>query len=215
VKLISVNVSLPVEIDYNNTQISTGIFKKPVSGEIAVGKFNLAGDLQADLIDHGGNHKAVYAFAAEQYDYWRQALKRPELHYGQFGENLTISGLDESALCIGDQIQIGNCILEITQPRVPCFKLGIALGLNTMPKKFIQHALTGIYFRVIKTGKIQARDEVIHHFQHPKQLSVKTLFTAYFDKDFVNAEKVMQTAAEIDELSGEWREKVLTMLVKS
>lgn len=211
-KLVSVNVSLPVEIDYNNTRISTSIFKKPIAGKVAVGEFKLAGDQQVDLENHGGGHKAVYAFATEQYDYWRQTLARSDLHYGQFGENLTISGLDEASLCIGDQIQIGDCILEATQPRVPCFKLGIALALDTMPKQFIQHGHTGIYFKVLKIGTITMGDNVSHIYQHPNQLPVKTLFSAYFDQDFMGAEKVMQTAAATPELSDEWREKVLERL---
>jgi len=212
VKLLSVNVSQPVEIDYNNTRISTSIFKKPVEGKIAVSQFNLAGDQQVDLENHGGGHKAVYGFSAEQYDYWRDELVRPELHYGQFGENLTISNLDESVLCIGDQLQIGDCTLEITQPRVPCFKLGIALNLNTMPKKFIQHGHTGIYFKVLQTGSIETGDQVKRVFQHPKALPVKTLFKAYFDPDFSNAYEVIQLASEIPELSDEWREKVVARL---
>jgi MOSC domain-containing protein YiiM len=212
-KLVSVNVSLPVEIDYNNSRISTSIFKKPVTGTVAVRKFNLASDQQVDLENHGGGHKAVYAFAAEQYDYWRHALNRPELHYGQFGENLTINGLDEASLCIGDQIQIGDCILEATQPRVPCFKLGIALALETMPEQFIEHAHTGIYFKVLKMASITAGDSVMRIYQHPHQLAVKTLFNAYFDPHFIDAENVMQTAAETYELSDEWREKVLARLV--
>jgi len=212
VKLLSVNVSQPVEIDYNNTRISTSIFKKPVEGIISVSEFNLAGDQQVDLENHGGGHKAVYGFSAGQYDYWRDELARPELHYGQFGENLTISDLDESVLCIGDQLQIGDCILEITQPRVPCFKLGIALNLNTMPKKFIQHGHTGIYFKVLQTGSIETGVQVERIFLHPKALPVKTLFKAYFDPDFENAYEVIQLASEIPELSDEWREKVVARL---
>ena len=211
-KLVSVNVSLPVEIDYNNTRISTSIFKKPIAGKVAVHQFKLAGDQQVDLENHGGGHKAVYAFATEQYDFWRETLARTDLHYGQFGENLTISGLDKASLCIGDQIQIGDCILEATQPRVPCFKLGIALALETMPKQFIQHGHTGIYFKVLKMGSITAGDNVTRIYQHPNQLSVKTLFSAYFAEDFMGAEKVMQTAATTPELSDEWREKVLERL---
>lgn len=211
-KLVSVNVSLPIEINYNNTQISTSIFKKPVAGKVSVGEFNLAGDKQVDLENHGGGHKAVYAFSAEQYDYWRQQLTRPELHYGQFGENLTIRGLDESLLCIGDQLQIGDCILEVTQPRVPCFKLGIALTLTTMPKKFIQHGHTGIYFKVLKMGLIESGDKVTRIYQSPQQLSVRTLFMAYFYPDFTDAERVMNLAVKLHALSDEWREKVLTRL---
>lgn len=211
-KLISVNVSQPVDVQYNNKSISTGIFKKPVEGEVAVSHFNLAGDKQVDLTNHGGEHKAVYGFSADHYDYWRQQLNKPELSYGQFGENLTISSFDEQSLCIGDQLQINDCILEISQPRVPCFKLGIVLDLKTMPKLFVQHWATGIYFRVLQSGSIQAGDSVNITHQHPAQLTVQSLFKAYFDSDFSEPEKVLQRAAEIPELSEEWREKILSRI---
>jgi len=213
-KLISVNISLPVEIQYQGKTISSSIFKKPVLGMVAVGEFNLAGDQQVDLENHGGGHKAVYGFSADHYDYWREELGRPDLKFGQFGENLTISDLDEAVLCIGDQLQIGDCILEITQPRVPCFKLGIALELKTMPKLFITHAGTGIYFKVLQAGTIQSGDSVEVIYQHPAKLSVKTLFQAYFEKDFINALEVMKQANAIAELSDEWRAKVITRLAR-
>ncbi|NQZ53351.1 MAG: MOSC domain-containing protein [Piscirickettsiaceae bacterium] len=211
-KLISVNVSLPVEIEYNNKLISTGIFKKPVNSEITISASGLAGDQQVDLNKHGGEHKAVYAFSADHYDYWRTELEQPELHYGQFGENLTISDLDEATLCIGDQLKIGDCLLEITQPRVPCYKLGIAINLKTMPKLFVQHGATGMYFRVLASGSIKQGDAIERVHQHPQQLAVKTLFNAYFDSNFVNPVKILQRAADITELSEEWRQKVLVRL---
>ncbi|MFW5425833.1 MAG: MOSC domain-containing protein [Methylophagaceae bacterium] len=211
-KLVSINVSLPVDVEYNNKIVSTGIFKKPINTDVLVNSQGLANDQQVDLKNHGGEHKAVYAFSAGHYDYWKEALHKPDLAFGQFGENLTISDLDESTLCIGDQLQIGDCILEITQPRVPCFKLGIALGINEMPKLFVQHAATGIYFRVLQPGAIKACDnvEVIHH--HPKQLTVQTLFKAYFDKSFSDPQTVMELAANIPQLSAEWREKILSRI---
>jgi MOSC domain-containing protein YiiM len=211
-QILSVNVSLPVEIEFNNTQLSTSIFKKPIEGPIALSEMQLQGDQQVDLENHGGGHKAVYGFSADEYSHWQHKLARPDLHFGQFGENLTISELNEATLCIGDQLQINNCILEITQPRVPCFKLGIALNDNSMPKRFVQHAATGIYFKVLQTGTLQAGDKVEHIFHHPEKLPVKTLFQAYFDKDFIGAETVMKRASQIVELSDEWREKVISRL---
>ena len=211
-KLVSINVSLPVDVEYNNKIVSTGIFKKPINTDAWVSAQGLADDQQVDLKNHGGEHKAVYAFSAQHYDYWKETLSKPDLSFGQFGENLTITNLDEANLCIGDQLQIGNCILEITQPRVPCFKLGIALGLNEMPKLFVQHGATGIYFRVLQSGTIKASDNVKVIHQHPKQLSVQTLFKAYFDKSFSKPQAVMGLAAEIPQLSNEWREKVLSRI---
>lgn len=211
-KLVSINVSLPVEVEYNNKLVSTGIFKKPINGNILISPKGLTNDQQADLKNHGGEHKAVYAFSANHYDYWREKLNKPELAFGQFGENLTISGLDEATLCIGDQIQIGDCILEISQPRVPCYKLGIALGLTEMPKLFVKHGATGIYFRVLQAGNININSQISIRFRHPKQLTVHTLFNAYFDKDYIGSDKVMALAETIPQLSNEWQNKILARL---
>ena len=211
-KLISINVSLPVEIEYNNKIVSTGIFKKPINHDVFVSPSGLEYDQQVDLKNHGGEHKAVYAFSAQHYDYWKEALNKPDLSFGQFGENLTISNLDEASLCIGDQLQIGDCILEITQPRVPCFKLGIALGLAQMPKLFVQRAATGIYFRVLQLGIINTDSEIKIIVQHPAKLTVQTLFKAYFDKSFSNPQVVLKLAAEITQLSNEWRGKIISRL---
>jgi len=214
-QLLSVNVSLPVDINVNNQPISTGIFKKPVNGSVTVSQFNLAGDQQVDLENHGGGHKAVYGFSANEYDYWQDVLNQENLPYGKFGENLTISDLSEANLCIGDQLQINDCILEITQPRVPCFKLGIVFNDKLFPKRFIKHAATGIYFKVLQTGTIQSGNEVTLVHQHSAKLSVQTLFKAYFDKDFVNADEIINLATTIPELSDEWSKKVVARANKS
>jgi MOSC domain-containing protein YiiM len=212
VELLSINVSLVREIEYNGKLISTGIFKQPISDAVFIGNTNIDGDEQVDLVNHGGEHKAVYAFSAHHYDYWRRALNQPSLSYGQFGENLTIENLDESQICIGDHLQVGEVILEVSQPRVPCFKLGLALNDKEMPQRFIKHGYTGVYFKVIKAGNIKTGDVVSTVYTHPAQLSVHKLFTAYFDKGFNNALDVMKQAANIDALSGEWMEKVMKRL---
>ncbi len=207
-KLVSLNISLAKQVEHNDKIVSTGIFKQATSTSVNVLEHSLQGDQQVDLKNHGGEHKAVYGFAAEHYNYWREHLAKPYLKYGQFGENLTISGLDEDRLCIGDRLQINDCILEITQPRVPCFKLGIALDQKDMPKRFVQHGATGIYFRVIQQGTLNVNDTVRTVYSHPERLTVHTLFNAYFDKSFENPQAVMQQAAGIAELSKEWQEKV-------
>jgi MOSC domain-containing protein YiiM len=211
-ELTSINVSLPKEIMFNNEKIQTGIFKKPVTGPVAITQFSVSGDQQVDLTNHGGEHKAVYGFSANHYDYWKTTLNNPNLSYGQFGENLSITDLDEAVLCIGDQLQIADCILEVTQPRVPCFKLGIAMNLRTMPKLFIKYAATGIYFRIIQPGTITAGQNVERIYQHPEQLTVQQLFKAYFDKDFVDPISVMKKATTIAQLSNEWQQKIQSRL---
>lgn len=211
-ELLSVNVSLPVEVEYNGKQITTSIFKKSVLDSVTVSEQGLTGDQQYDLENHGGGHKAVYGFSVKHYDYWLERLGLDDLLLGHFGENLTLTDLDESQLCIGDQLKINDCILEITQPRVPCFKLGMVFNDKTFPRQFIEHGATGIYFKVLQTGTIQVGDKAKLHYQHPEQLSVQTLFKAYFDKDFINPLDVMKQAASIAELSDEWRQKVLSRI---
>lgn len=213
----SVNVSQPKQVEYKNKTVATGIFKQPVTGCISVNPLNLAGDQQVDRINHGGEHKAVYGFAAEHYSYWEAKLGLKALPLGKFGENLTIEGLDEDSLCIGDRLRVGHCLLEISQPRVPCFKLGMAFERDDMPRLFVEHAATGIYFRVIETGSVAAGDSAEVIEAHPAQLSVQRLFRAYFDKSLSEKEKmpVIKQALEIDALSAEWREKLEKRLAQS
>ena len=208
-RLISINTSRSTHVEYQGKIISTGIFKKPVTGKVYVAKKNLQGDQQADLKKHGGEHKAVYAFSFDHYEYWAKVLRQTDLSRGIFGENLTISGLDEANLHIGDQLSIGECVLEITQPRVPCHKLGIAVGNKDMPRLFIEHFATGIYMRVIKEGFIESGNEVIVTKQSPSKVSVKSLFKASFDKNYQESKSVIAKALLIPELSPEWRKKIL------
>lgn len=213
----SVNVSLAQQVQHKHKTVSTGIFKRPVNERVLVNRLNLAGDQQVDRLNHGGEHKAVYGFASEHYAFWENTLKLDTLPYGKFGENLTIAGLDESRLCIGDQLQVGQCLLEISQPRVPCFKLGLAFGRDDMPRLFVEHAATGIYFRVIETGSVAAGDEVSVAKAHPAKLSVQRLFRAYFDKSLAEKDitPVLEQALGINALSIEWREKLETRLAQS
>lgn len=212
-KLQSINTSLPVEIDYQGKKISTGIFKKPVAaGPVYITKRNLAGDQQADLKNHGGEHKAVYAFSSDHFSYWCKVLNRHEIKPGTFGENLTVSGLDETDINIGDQVTIGQCILEVTQPRVPCYKLGLAVGNNKMPRLFIEHFATGVYFRVLQEGPIEVGNAVVVSKQNAFKLSVKSLFRAYFDKNYKDANALLEKALQIPELSPEWYKKINTRL---
>ncbi|WP_438969906.1 MOSC domain-containing protein [Methylophaga sp.] len=216
-KVRSVNISLPKPVQYKDKTILTGIFKQAVHERITVTPLNLKGDQQVDLKNHGGEHKAVYGFSSDHYLFWQNKLALDNLPFGKFGENLTIDGLDETVLCIGDQIQVGQSLLEITQPRVPCFKLGLAFELNEMPRLFVENAATGIYFRVIETGSVGAGDAVYRIAADPEELTVQQLFKAYFDKTMPADEKRrrLQRALKIDALSMEWREKVETRLAQS
>tara|TARA_B110000208_G_scaffold111730_1_gene137801 strand:+ start:291 stop:956 length:666 start_codon:yes stop_codon:yes gene_type:complete len=214
-EVVSVNISKPIEVEYLGKTITTGIFKKPVEGPINIRNNNLVGDGQADLKNHGGADKAVYVFSADHYPYWSKALNSANLVPGVFGENLTISGLSEAAMHIGDQLSIGSCLLEVSQPRVPCFKLGIALNSNIMPKLFTQHFETGVYLRVLEEGAIEAGNEVSVIKRDPAQISVKTLFQAYFDKTFEDSNEIFAQALLIPALADEWRNHLSNRLAKN
>lgn len=213
--LLSINTSLPIDVEVKGKMITTGIFKKPVEGTVFVDKDNLKNDLQADLKNHGGEHKAVYAFSSDHYAYWSNALQNSELKPGIFGENLTISGFDESTLHIGDQLSIGECILEITQPRVPCYKLGIAVGNKDMPRLFIENLATGAYLRVLQKGFIETGSQVNLVKEGLHQVSIKSLFSAFFDKNYLASSDIMERALLIPELSLEWRKKLTVRLSSS
>lgn len=211
-KLMSVNVSPPIEVQHGGRLIKTGIYKNPVPGPIRVGKHNLEGDGQADLVNHGGEHKAVYAYSLDHYDYWRGVLSREEMPYGQFGENLTVAGLNESELCVGDQLQIGSALFTITQPRVPCFKLGIRLGDENMPRLFSESARTGFYLRVLREGVVEAGDSVDVPERGRAQVPVRTLFEAYLKPRGKDAFRTLERALDVPELSPEWRTQIMKRL---
>lgn len=207
-QLLSINTSLPKLIKHNGSELMSGIFKQAISGSVFVSKQNIKGDGQADLDNHGGGHKAVYAFSADYYAYWQELLKNPGLKPGAFGENLTIIALDESALHIGDQLAIGEVVLEVSQPRVPCLKLGIALNNKNAPKLFIDTYSTGVYFRVVTEGYINTNDTISIVKRSPYAISVKALFKAFFDKSQDDANEVLAAGLEVPELSSEWREHI-------
>lgn len=159
-KLLSINVAQPTIVATNGRRVKTSIFKKPVAGPVVVRTLNLDGDRQSDLRVHGGPHKAVYAYSQENIKYWRHYLKRDDLGPGSFGENLTVEGLTDDAIAIGDELEIGTARFVVSQPRVPCFKLGIALGMPEFPKVFHWAGRNGFYLRVLKEGMIQAGDDI-------------------------------------------------------
>ena len=159
-KIISINVSLPRLVRIHGQQVETGIFKKPVAGPVAVKELNLEGDGQADLSVHGGPDKAVYVYPWEHVLYWQETLQRDDLGPGSFGENLTVEGLSESDVAIGDEFAIGSARFVVTQPRLPCFKLALALGMPSFPKTFLESGRTGFYLRVLEEGTVEAEDAI-------------------------------------------------------
>lgn len=159
-KLVSVNCGLPREVVWHGMNVTTGIYKDPIKGRVAVRKLNLNGDRQADLKVHGGADKAVYCYPVEHYDYWRSELPGQELSLGMFGENFTIDGLFEDAVNIGDRFSIGSAEVVVTQPRLPCYKLGIRFQSDDMVKRFLASRRTGFYLAVTREGEVGAGDEI-------------------------------------------------------
>jgi MOSC domain-containing protein YiiM len=156
----SINVGLPREILWHRKTVTTSIFKAPVSGRIRVSRLNLAGDQQSDLTVHGGVDKAVYVYPSEHYAYWREQLPDFPLPWGAFGENFTSDGLLEDAIYIGDRLRIGTAEFAVTQPRMPCFKLGVRFDRADMVKRFLQSGRSGFYLSVSKEGEVTAGDTV-------------------------------------------------------
>jgi MOSC domain-containing protein YiiM len=159
-KVLSVNVGLPRLVEYNGEPVSTGIFKDPVEGVVKVGELNLDGDRQADLSVHGGYYKAVYCYPAEHYPFWRFEYPNIELAYSMFGENLTTEGLTEGDVHVSDRLRIGTAEFLVTQPRLPCFKLGIRFGRVDIIRRFFKSGLSGFYLSIEKTGELQKGDEI-------------------------------------------------------
>ena len=157
--VLSVNVALPRTVTWNELEVVTGIFKRPVLGRITVREMGLEGDGQADLTVHGGVKKAVYAYPSEHYDYWQHELKQ-DLPWGMFGQNLTTVGLLEDSVRIGDRFRIGSVEVEVTQPRFPCYKLGIKFGSMEMVQRFQNSGRSGFYLAVLSEGEIAAGDPI-------------------------------------------------------
>lgn len=179
-QLISVNVSLPKEIQYQGKTVTTGIFKEPVHGRLMLRELNLDGDGQADLTVHGGIHQAVYVYPLEHYEYWQRRLGRQDLAYGQFGENFTVREMREDQVHIGDIFRIGNAVVQITQPRVPCHKLAIKMNLPKFPKLFMASGRTGFYLRVLQAGEVGAGDAIERIESDSAKMTVQEIFHLAF-----------------------------------
>jgi MOSC domain-containing protein YiiM len=203
-QLISVNVGLPREVAWKGRTASTGIFKEPVSDRVMVRSLNLEGDGQADLTVHGGLDKAVYVYPFEHYDYWRSELPDMDLPLGIFGENFTTTGLREAEVNIGDRFRIGNLILMVTQPRLPCYKLGIRFGRPDMVKRFLASRRTGFYFRVLQEGEVGVGDtlELVSRDDH--HITVANITQLYVREE--DNPDLLQRAAQLEALPQSWRD---------
>lgn len=174
-KLLSVNVSVPRSVFFNDRVIQTSIFKEPVSGRVMMRKMNIDGDSQADLRNHGGVHKAAYAYPIENYAFWENELGRDDFTFGQFGENLTVEGMTEDNCHVGDIFRIGGAVVQISQPRNPCYKLGIKMGEEDFVETFLKSCRLGLYLRVLEEGEIGAGDAIVRIQEDPGGLTVREI----------------------------------------
>jgi MOSC domain-containing protein YiiM len=210
-KIISLNVGLPQTVYFRGQAVTTGIFKEPVKERIKLRRLNLDGDRQADLTVHGGPDKALYAYPAEHYEYWKKRLPNMKLPWGMFGENLTTEGLLEDQVNIGDKFRIGSSEVVATQPRMPCYKLGVKFGRMNIVRQFMESKLTGIYFRVLKEGDMGAGDEVELISRDENNVTVKDIVQLVSSE---GDEATIRRAVHIKALPEAWRQEFLDYLGK-
>ena len=202
-KIISLNVGRPRLVVWEGQSVSTGIYKKPVGGRVMLRTLNLDGDRQADLTVHGGRTKAAYVYPSEHYAYWRERLPGAELPWGTFGENFSTEGLDESGVNIGDRFRLGAAEVSVTEPRMPCYKLGIKFGRMDFLKRFLASGRTGFYFAVEREGEVGAGDEIelISRDEHQVTVADITRLYAGGRDDF----ETMRRALAVEALPEKWR----------
>ena len=212
-KLLSVNVSLPEEVSHERKTVSTGIFKDPVDGRVMLRTMNLDGDGQADLENHGGIYQAAYVYSVENYDHWRHELGRDDLAFGQFGENFTVEGMAEDDVRIGDVFRVGGALVEVSQPRPPCFKLGIKMGMARFPKLFLASGRVGFYLRVLGEGEVGAGDVFERVESDPERMTVRDMSRLlFFDpKNLEGAKRALRIRA----LSPGWRDSFEERLTRA
>ena len=202
-KLLSVNVGQPRTVEWQGRMVETSIFKAPIAGPVVLRTLNLDGDRQADLSVHGGAHKAVYVYPSEHYDFWRGELPGVELPWGMFGENFTSAGLLED-LQIGDRLRVGSAEVIVSEPRVPCYKLGIKFGRADMVKRFLASGRTGFYLMVAKEGMVQAGDAIELSSRAEQSVAVADVTRLYASKQPDPA--TLRRAVELEALSDAWRD---------
>jgi len=209
-KILSLNVGLPRQVRFQDELVTTGIFKEPVRGRVKLRKLNLEGDKQADLTVHGGVDKAVYAYAGEHYSYWRQELPGKLLPWGMFGENFTTEGMFEETVNIGDQFMVGTAKLIATQPRMPCYKLGVRFGNMDIIKRFLSSGLTGVYFKVVKEGELEQGDEIRLIKKNENSVTIKDIVRLYtVNKDDV---RTIERAIKVKDLPKGWKSHFINQL---
>jgi MOSC domain-containing protein YiiM len=191
-------------VQWRGKTLTTSIFKAPVAGRVRVSRLNLAGDEQSDLTVHGGVDKAVYVYPSEHYAYWREQLPDFPLPWGAFGENFTTDGLFENEVRIGDRLRIGTAEFGVTQPRMPCFKLGIRFDRAEMVKRFLRSGRSGFYLRVLEEGEVSAGDSVTFTARDEHAVSVSDIVSLYVADD--SNQDLLRRASKLPALPEDWRD---------
>jgi MOSC domain-containing protein YiiM len=202
--VLSVNVGLPREVVWRGKPVVTGIWKEPVAGRVPLRSLNLDGDRQADLRVHGGQDKAVYAYPSEYYELWSRERPELDLGPGTFGENLTTESLLDDGVSVGDRFRIGTAELVVTQPRIPCFKLGIRMGRDEFVTEFLERGLFGFYLAVVREGEVAAGDPIVELARDPRAFRVTEVARLYTSgRDDIEG---MRRAAALEVLPQSWRD---------
>jgi MOSC domain-containing protein YiiM len=212
-RIVSVNVGRPRLVMWRGRTVSTGIFKEPVAGRVTLRRLNLDGDRQADLAVHGGRDKAVYVYPSEHYPRWREELSEPELPYASFGENFTTEGLDETTVNVGDEFRVGSARVVVTQPRQPCYKLGLRFGRADMLRRFHESRLSGFYLAVSEEGDVGAGDTFELVRRDENNVSVADLYGLFAGDE--TPPEVLHRALRVEALPEGWRSAIRELIEES
>jgi ferredoxin-NADP reductase/MOSC domain-containing protein YiiM len=209
-RLLSVNVGLPRDVAWNGKTVRTAVWKQPVAGRRMARTLNLEGDAQADLKGHGGEHRAVFVYQMNSYQFWERFLGRHDFTFGQFGENFTVEGLSDDDVCIGDRFRIGEAVFEVTQPRVTCYRIGIRMNEPRMPALLVAQRRPGFYFRVLQEGRVGAGDDIVKIVDGPERMTVAEIDALLYLPGHSREE--LQRALRISALSNGWKGSFEAML---
>lgn len=202
-ELLAINLATARQVEFHQRVISTGIYKMPVPHSVKVTALGLEGDVQVDRENHGGPDKAIYVYTLENYRFWERELQRESYPYGQFGENFTVTGMPDERIHIGDLFRIGAILVQVTQPRVPCYKLGIKMSDPAFVKRFLTSGRVGFYLRVLEEGEVRAGERIVRVREDPERLDIRDAMLALIKGP--RQKTVIERALRIEALSAAWR----------